>query len=77
MSKQQGKEYMNTKHALEVIKKIGTKPTSLTTLISWINVYGIGKKVGGRWWVNKAKLIDMLNKGNQKGNQNGGTNTKA
>lgn len=57
-------EYIDTNEALSIIKNIGITPVSLPTLINWIPHYKIGKKVGGRWWIDKQKLIEMLNKGN-------------
>ena len=60
-------EYIDTNEARKIIKNIRGTPLSLWSLISWIRVYGIGKKVGGRWWINKAKLVSMLEKGNPNG----------
>jgi hypothetical protein len=60
-------EYVDTNEALDIIKNEGTSPVSLPTLINWIRNYKIGKKVGGRWRVNKQKLIEMLREGNPNG----------
>ena len=56
--------YIRTKEALEIVNDKGVVPVSLPTLISWIRIYKIGKKVGGRWWIDKQKLIEMLTEGN-------------
>lgn len=60
-------EYIDTNAALDIIKNGGISPVSLPTLINWIRNYKIGKKIGGRWRVNKQKLIEMLQKGNPNG----------
>lgn len=57
-------KYINTNEALDIIKDVGITPVSLPTLINWIQNYEIGKKVGGRWWVDKQKLVEMLREGN-------------
>ena len=56
--------YISTTEALWFIEKKGAGPISLPTLINWLKTYKIGKKIGGRWQVNKAKLFKMLKKGN-------------
>ena len=56
-------KYIDTKESLKIIEGMGS-PVSLPTLINWIQNYKIGKKVGGRWKVDKQKLIKMLDKGN-------------
>lgn len=57
------KELIPTNIALQVIRDTGLS-ISLTTLISWAQNYKIGKKIGGRWHINKQKLLKMLEKGN-------------
>lgn len=61
---QLNEDFIDTNKALEIIKAKGVVSVSLPTLINWIQTYSIGKKVGGRWWINKEKLIEMLEKGN-------------
>jgi hypothetical protein len=56
-------KYIDTGEALKIIEIMGSS-VSLPTLINWIQNYKIGKKVGGRWQVEKQKLVKMLNKGN-------------
>lgn len=43
----------------EVIEQLEV-PVPLPTLIRWCNHYGIGKKVGGRWYVDPQKLNLLL-----------------
>lgn len=64
LPEQNNREYIDTNKALDIIKNIGITSVSLPTLISWIQHYKIGKKVGGRWWIDKLKLTEMLQKGN-------------
>lgn len=59
--------YIDTNTALIIIKNTGISQVSLPTLISWIRTYKIGKKVGGRWQIDKQKLIEMLESGNPNG----------
>lgn len=60
-------DHIDTTEALKIINEIAAAPVSLPTLISWAQNYKIGKKVGGRWWIDKQKLIDMLREGNSDG----------
>ena len=50
----------STKEALELVADIAPARVSLVTLITWCRKYRIGTKVGGRWWVNRDKLIKFL-----------------
>lgn len=59
-------KYIDTTTALQLVFIKGFS-ISLPTLISWIRTYQIGKKVGGRWRVDRQKLIEMLDKGNPNG----------
>ena len=64
MGKQLNESFIDTNEALRIVLDKGVVPISLPTIINWIQTYGIGKKVGGRWWVDKEKLTEMLEKGN-------------
>jgi hypothetical protein len=64
MKKQAEEILISTSEALEIVQTKGVVPISLPTIINWAQAYGIGKKVGGRWWVDKEKLTEMLVKGN-------------
>lgn len=55
---------IDTNEGLKIVFNKGVAPISLPTLINWIQAYKIGKKIGGRWWVDKEKLTAMLEKGN-------------
>lgn len=35
-------------------------PVSRTTLRNWCSAYGIGRRVGGRWYVDPEKLDALL-----------------
>ena len=50
----------STKQALELIADIAPARVSLVTLITWCRKYRIGTKVGGRWWVDRDKLMKFL-----------------
>lgn len=65
MGKQQAEEILiPTSEALEIVKTRGIAPISLPTIINWARAYKIGKKVGGKFYIDKRKLIDMLEMGN-------------
>lgn len=64
VEKQLNEGLIDTNEALRIVFDKGVVPISLPTLINWIQAYKIGKKVGGRWWVDKDKLVSMLEKGN-------------
>lgn len=68
MGKQQfNDDFIDTNEALKIVADIGPTPISLPTLIDWAETYKIGKKIGGRWWINKQELTDMLIRGNPNG----------
>ena len=67
MEKQPNEGLIDTNEGLKIVLDKGVVPISLPTLINWIQTYKIGKKIGGRWWVDKEKLIQMLEKGNPNG----------
>jgi len=60
--------YINTNEALLIIQDTGIT-VSLPTLIKWTEDYQIGNKLGGRWRIDKKKLIEMLKKGNPDGSK--------
>jgi hypothetical protein len=61
----QNENLIETKEALEIIERL-FRPTSLPTLIKWCSKYNLGLKIGGRWFVDKIRLIEFLTRGNQK-----------
>ena len=40
-------------------EKLGRRITS-ATIRNWIHDFGIGKKVGGRWYIDESRLIEIL-----------------
>lgn len=50
----------STKEALGLIADIAPARVSLVTLIAWCRKYRIGTKIGGRWWVDRDKLMKFL-----------------
>ena len=48
--------FINTTDALRIIEEEAPAPVTLVTLIAWCKKYGLGFKLGGRWWVNELKL---------------------
>ena len=53
-------DWVSTRTALQVVADIAPVPVSLVTMISWCRKYRIGTKVGGRWWVDRDKLMKFL-----------------
>jgi len=66
--------YITTTEALKFILENAPTPVTLVTLIAWCKKYKLGGKIGGRWWINKDKLIDFLDL--SKKGQNGKTSTE-
>ena len=64
MEKQVKEILISTNSALSIIAEKAVVSISLPTLINWAQTYKIGKKVGGRWWIDEKKLIIMLKEGN-------------
>lgn len=50
---------INTNQAIQIVKEHGISCTR-TSLLSWIVKYHLGKKVGGRWYVDEEKLYKFL-----------------
>lgn len=55
--------YIKTADARKIIFQAGVGAPTPTTLISWISKYKLGKKIGGRWVVDRQKLQDFIDKG--------------
>lgn len=66
MRVQKKRDWINTNQAIEIIvaSDVHCTPTSLRT---WINRYQLGKKVGGRWYIEEKRLREFL-KGRIDGN---------
>jgi len=58
--------WIDTPQALKIIEEQGIKAITLPTLISWCEKYRIGKKMGGRWFIDEQKLKNFLTKGSNK-----------
>ena len=56
-------QYILTKEAIQLYEECGYGKTTRPTVITWCRVYGIGKKVGGRWKIDKTVYLDFLKKG--------------
>jgi hypothetical protein len=57
---------VGTPEARALIEKYAPEPVSLPTVIAWCKQYGLGRKVGGRWYLYEDKLLEFLNKGKKK-----------
>lgn len=57
-------QYITTKEAINIISDNGVGPISLPTMITWAKKHKIGKKVGGRWQIDRKKLEEYIQKGN-------------
>ena len=58
-------EYISTVEAQQIVFNAGFGSKSNQTIISWITKYGLGKKIGGRWAIDKSKLITFLEGGSK------------
>ena len=59
MSKSHNGNWIDTNRAIEIVKTQGMHCTR-TSLLTWIERYGLGKKVGGRWYVDEQCLREFL-----------------
>jgi len=53
--------WVDSNEAMDIVQKEGI-PCTRTSFLNWIQKYELGKKVGGRWYVDKIKLLDWLKK---------------
>jgi len=51
--------YITTAEAMQIASEKGVSVT-LPTIINWCDKYSIGKKIFGRWQVDKDKLLFYL-----------------
>ncbi len=54
------KHLVNTNSALLMFEKFNLTPPSRATLIKWLRKYKMGKKLAGRWLIDKEKLKKFL-----------------
>lgn len=52
---------IGTPEARALIEEHGPTPVSLPTVIEWCKQYHLGRKIGGRWYLDKDKLLEFLN----------------
>lgn len=57
--KQQEHNWINTNQAIQIIRGHDISCTR-TSLLTWIGKYCLGKKVGGRWYIDKERLYEFL-----------------
>ena len=57
--KQKREDLIDTNQAIQIIREHGVSCTR-TSLLTWIVKYHLGKKVGGRWYINKERLHKFL-----------------
>lgn len=53
-------EYISTNEAIGLIFQAGFGCVSNQTIISWVTKHNLGRKIGGRWKIDKAKLTNYL-----------------
>ncbi len=51
---------INTNSAMLLFKKHKLTPPSRSTLIKWTRKYKMGKKLAGRWLIDKNKLVELI-----------------
>lgn len=63
---------IGTPEARALIEEHGPSSVSLPTVIEWCKQYGLGRKIGGRWYLYEDKLLEFLSKGEKdaKGRKN-------
>ncbi|MCJ7747867.1 MAG: hypothetical protein MUP27_08990 [Desulfobacterales bacterium] len=59
MKVQKKEGLINTNRAMEIVAQHGISCTR-TSLLTWINKYKLGKKIGGRWYVDEQRLRVFL-----------------
>lgn len=56
-------EYIDTVEAQQIILDAGFGTKSNQTIISWIKRHNLGKKIGGRWALDKSKFERFIEGG--------------
>jgi len=57
--KQKREDWINTNQAIQIIREHDISCTR-TSLLMWIGKYQLGKKVGGRWYIDSVRLEKFL-----------------
>jgi len=50
---------VNTNQAIQIVREHGVSCTR-TSLLTWIGKYCLGKKIGGRWYIDSVRLEKFL-----------------
>ena len=53
--------FITTIEAREIVKEKTELDITKVTMLTWINKYKLGRKIGGRYQVNKQQLLEFLN----------------
>jgi len=53
-------KWLRTPEAKKMISDEGFGKISHWALIRWIDQYSLGRKIGGRWFINEARLLAFL-----------------
>jgi hypothetical protein len=59
------RSYITTTQALKIILEEAPAPVTLVTLITWCQKYGLGYKMGGRWFIHEVFLREFIRDSNQ------------
>jgi len=59
MKVQKKEGWINTNQAMEIVKQHGVSCTR-TSFLTWNKKYLLGKKVGGRWYIDPIRLEKFL-----------------
>ncbi len=51
---------IDTTEAIKTVKEVTGVGITLPTMILWANKKGLGRKLGGRWKIDRQKLLDYL-----------------
>ncbi len=53
-------DYIKTNEAVKLAQEMTGIKFSTVTIRTWINDFGIGIKIAGRWYIDKNRLKDVL-----------------
>lgn len=51
---------IDTPEARQIVLDVVGKGVSLPTMIAWVEKYKLGRRLGGRWKIDKEKLTKFL-----------------
>lgn len=60
MEEEKKKVMLSTAEAIEVIQQLSEMEVTLPTLLAWTQKHKLGKKLGGRWRINRQKLENFI-----------------